>query len=151
MSVNFPAKPCVYSKIECQQLTLFKRKFSLFIWCIIKRIFGNQYKDPLKESFHFLFDALSREFWGINIRTQKPLIPCFYSFYNILRDFLMHSVFDEISHDKKEKNMFTSINFSTASESISVKLKSSLTELVSETALKPVITFSTPACQKLCK
>ena len=45
--------------------------------------------------------------------------------------------------------MFTSVNFYTASESISVKLRSSLTELVSETALKPVITFSTPACQKL--
>ena len=59
----------------------------------------------------------------------------------------MHLVFGEISHDKKEKNMFTSINSSTASESISVKLKSSLTELVLETALKPVITFSTPACQ----
>ena len=47
----------------------------------------------------------------------------------------MDTVFGKNSDEKKEKNMFTPVkNFQTASESISVKLKSSLTDLVSETA-----------------
>ena len=80
MPGNFPIKSCIYSKIECQQLTTL-----------------------LKESSHFSFDVLSREFLKINMKTQKTWIPCFYSFYNILRDFLMHTVFGKNSDEKKRK------------------------------------------------